>query len=104
MGILSKYRQQIPDSLLMLRLGAKTGNSFIKTVKEDKAYVVYIQKGSSQIQAKETKTLNASTMVVFSGDLDKAIASMIIANGAAAMGKDVTLFFTFWGLKYFTQT
>ncbi len=77
----------------------KTGNSFIKTVKEDKAYVVYIQKGSSQIQAKETKTLNASTMVVFSGDLDKAIASMIIANGAAAMGKDVTLFFTFWGLN-----
>ncbi len=77
----------------------KTGNSFIKTVKEDKAYVVYIQKGSSQIQAKETKALNASTMVVFSGDLDKAIASMIIANGAAAMGKDVTLFFTFWGLN-----
>ncbi len=77
----------------------KTGNSFVKTVKEDKTYVVYIQKGSSQIQAKETKTLNASTMVVFSGDLDKAIASMIIANGAAAMGKDVTLFFTFWGLN-----
>jgi peroxiredoxin family protein len=38
-------------------------------------------------------------MVVFSGDLDKAIASMIIANGAAAMGKEVTLFFTFWGLN-----
>nr|WP_275589259.1 DsrE/DsrF/DrsH-like family protein [Sporohalobacter salinus] len=38
-------------------------------------------------------------MVVFSGDLDKAIASFIIANGAASMGKDVTLFFTFWGLN-----
>ncbi len=38
-------------------------------------------------------------MVVFSGDLDKALASLIIANGAAAMGKDVTLFFTFWGLN-----
>lgn len=40
-----------------------------------------------------------STMVVFSGDLDKAIASFIIANGAAASGKKVTMFFTFWGLN-----
>ena len=39
------------------------------------------------------------TMVVFSGELDKAIASFIIANGAAAMGKKVTMFFTFWGLN-----
>jgi NADPH-dependent 2,4-dienoyl-CoA reductase/sulfur reductase-like enzyme/peroxiredoxin family protein/rhodanese-related sulfurtransferase/TusA-related sulfurtransferase len=39
------------------------------------------------------------TMVVFSGDLDKALASFIIANGAAAMGSKVTLFFTFWGLN-----
>nr|WP_279230332.1 DsrE/DsrF/DrsH-like family protein [Thermohalobacter berrensis] len=38
-------------------------------------------------------------MVVFSGDLDKAIASFIIANGAAAMGRKVTMFFTFWGLN-----
>ena len=38
-------------------------------------------------------------MVVFSGDLDKAIASFIIANGAATMGKKVTMFFTFWGLN-----
>ncbi|MBB3108647.1 NADPH-dependent 2,4-dienoyl-CoA reductase/sulfur reductase-like enzyme/peroxiredoxin family protein/rhodanese-related sulfurtransferase/TusA-related sulfurtransferase [Paenibacillus phyllosphaerae] len=40
-----------------------------------------------------------TTMVVFSGDLDKAIASFIIASGAAAMGKKVTMFFTFWGLN-----
>ncbi len=39
------------------------------------------------------------TMVVFSGDLDKALAAFIIANGAAAMGSKVTLFFTFWGLN-----
>ena len=39
------------------------------------------------------------TIVVFSGDLDKAMAAFIIANGAAAMGKKVTLFFTFWGLN-----
>ena len=39
------------------------------------------------------------TLVVFSGDLDRAIASFIIANGAAAMGNQVTMFFTFWGLN-----
>ena len=37
-------------------------------------------------------------MVVFSGDLDKAIAAFIIATGAAAMGLEVSMFFTFWGL------
>ena len=37
-------------------------------------------------------------MVVFSGDLDKAIAAFIIANGAVSMGRKVTMFFTFWGL------
>ncbi|WP_281168111.1 DsrE/DsrF/DrsH-like family protein [Desulfoscipio gibsoniae] len=38
-------------------------------------------------------------MIVFSGDLDKVMAAFIIANGAAAMGDDVTMFFTFWGLN-----
>ena len=42
---------------------------------------------------------NDKTMVVFSGDLDKALASFIIANGALAMGSKVTMFFTFWGLN-----
>jgi NADPH-dependent 2,4-dienoyl-CoA reductase/sulfur reductase-like enzyme/peroxiredoxin family protein/rhodanese-related sulfurtransferase/TusA-related sulfurtransferase len=39
------------------------------------------------------------TLVVFSGDLDKVLAAFVIANGALAMGNDVTLFFTFWGLS-----
>jgi len=39
------------------------------------------------------------TNVVFSDDLDKALAAFIIANGAASMGYEVTLFFTFWGLN-----
>lgn len=39
------------------------------------------------------------TNVVFSNDLDKALAAFIIANGAATMGYDVTLFFTFWGIN-----
>ena len=45
------------------------------------------------------ETKDGATMVVFSGDLDKALASFIIANGAAAYGKQVTMFFTFWGLN-----
>ncbi|QJD87657.1 DsrE/DsrF/DrsH-like family protein [Cohnella herbarum] len=40
-----------------------------------------------------------TTIVLFSGDLDKAIAAFIIANGAAAYDHDVTIFFTFWGLN-----
>ncbi len=45
------------------------------------------------------KEKNDKTFVIFSGDLDKTIASFIIANGAAAMGRKVTMFFTFWGLN-----
>ena len=40
---------------------------------------------------------NKISMIVFSGDLDKALAAMIIATGAVAMGMDVVMFFTFWG-------
>jgi peroxiredoxin family protein len=40
---------------------------------------------------------NKLTMIVFSGDLDKLLAAMIVATGAAAMGMKVVLFFTFWG-------
>lgn len=38
-------------------------------------------------------------MVVFSGDLDKAIAALIIATGAASLGMETSMFFTFWGLN-----
>lgn len=50
-------------------------------------------------QDSENSAGKETTMVVFSGDLDKAIASFIIATGAAAMGNKVTMFFTFWGLN-----
>lgn len=40
---------------------------------------------------------NKLSMIVFSGDLDKVLASFIIATGAVAMGMDVVMFFTFWG-------
>ena len=42
---------------------------------------------------------NKLSMVVLSGDLDKVFAALIIATGAAASGMEVTMFFTFWGLK-----
>ncbi len=42
---------------------------------------------------------NKLTLVVLSGDLDKVMASFIIATGAAAAGMEVVMFFTFWGLK-----
>ncbi len=45
----------------------------------------------------DTKT--KKTMVVFSGEMDKVLAAFVIANAAAAMGDDVTMFFTFWGLN-----
>lgn len=53
---------------------------------------------SCSIERKSTKG-NGQTMIVFSDDMDKALASFVIANGAVAMGKKVTLFFTFWGLN-----
>ncbi|MDF2923872.1 MAG: hypothetical protein K0R57_2786 [Paenibacillaceae bacterium] len=56
-----------------------------------------IRPSSAHLQS--APSTDGSTMVVFSGDLDKAIASFIIANGAAASGKKVTMFFTFWGLN-----
>ncbi|MGE5633023.1 MAG: DsrE/DsrF/DrsH-like family protein [Caulobacteraceae bacterium] len=43
--------------------------------------------------------MSSKTLIMFSGDLDKAMAGLIIANGAAAMGDDVTMFYTFWGLN-----
>lgn len=44
-------------------------------------------------------TQEKSTIVLFSGEMDKAIAAFIIANGAAAYDHEVTIFFTFWGLN-----
>jgi hypothetical protein len=48
---------------------------------------------------RERTTGNRVTMVVFSGDLDRVMASLVIATGAASMGLDVSMFFTFWGLS-----
>ena len=80
----------------------KTNNTLIDVHKEDKIITAHVQKGlllkqKEGIQVQETKI--GTTIVVFSQDLDKAIAAFIIANGAKSLGKDVSLFFTFWGLN-----
>ena len=61
---------------------------------------VNVEKELAELKAKVDATPgtgNKLTMVVFSGGLDKQLAAMIIATGAAAMGMQVVLFFTFWG-------
>lgn len=58
-----------------------------------------VQKQAKEESATTAKSGNRQTMIVFSDDLDKALASFVIANGAAASGKKVSLFFTFWGLN-----
>ena len=61
------------------------------------AYIKKGKEGDKEVTCSTVK--DGATLVVFSGDLDKAIASFIIATGAASMGKKVTMFFTFWGLN-----
>ena len=58
-----------------------------------------VRKGSGAPASAVHETAEGKTIIVFSGDLDKVLASFIIANGAAAMGRPVTMFFTFWGLN-----
>lgn len=79
---------------------AATNNALISSQLKDGAQHTIIRKGGAKHAYETTKT-NAKkmTIVVFSGDLDKALAAFIIANGAVAMGYETTLFFTFWGLS-----
>ncbi len=52
----------------------------------------------SSLEALNKKTAeNKLAMIIFSGDMDKVLASFVIASGAVAMGMDVVMFFTFWG-------
>lgn len=89
----------------------RTNNELLSREKDKGTIIAYIRKGNKKEAVQNNAPVNApvtagtiaqkdnKTLVVFSGDLDKALASFIIANGAAAMGKKVTMFFTFWGLN-----
>lgn len=76
----------------------RTGNHLDDLRVEDGIIKVQITRADKQKSA-VVKEQNDKTFVVFSGDLDKTIAAFIMANGAAAMGRKVTMFFTFWGLN-----
>ncbi len=77
-----------------------TGNIFITRNSEKGKHNVIIEKSSSK-ECKLVSTCDdkGKTFIVFSDDLDKVLASFVLANGAAATGQKVTVFFTFWGLN-----
>lgn len=76
-----------------------TGNRLLSIKTENKIIKAYVQKGGIVMENSVVENNGGQTIIVFSNDLDKAIASFIIANGAAAAGKKVTMFFTFWGIN-----
>ncbi len=78
---------------------SSTGNVLLDAGKDPTGFFAVIRKGGTIDLPKTSSRSNDKAMVVFSGDLDKAIATFIIANGAASMGRKVTLFFTFWGIN-----
>ena len=80
----------------------RTGNRLLKLEVKPDVIEATIQKQNQPPQALAAAQ-NDKTFVVFSGDLDKTIAAFIMANGAAAMGRKVTIFFTFWGLNILSK-
>ena len=77
-----------------------TGNILISNSEEKGKYTVVIEKGSPQACRTATSCDGkAKTLIMFSDDLDKALATFVLANGAAATGQKVSIFFTFWGLN-----
>ena len=82
-----------------------TGNRLVYKSEDKGKYTVVIEKGSS-----DTCTVpaagggRAKTLIMFSDDLDKALATFVLANGAATTGQKVSIFFTFWGLNVIKKT
>ena len=75
-----------------------TGNTLVSVREEDGEVIAVVLKGSSDTSCAVSPPGAGKTLVVFSNDFDRAMAAFIIANGAAAQGSAVTLFFTFWGI------
>ncbi|MEG1935458.1 MAG: DsrE/DsrF/DrsH-like family protein, partial [Rikenellaceae bacterium] len=77
-----------------------TGHNLISNVSDKGRYTVVIEKSAPGACSIVTSCdARAKTFIMFSDDLDKALATFILANGAAATGRKVTIFFTFWGLN-----
>ncbi len=77
----------------------RTGNTFEGMESAKGVSIAKIKKGTPEENASVVNSGNNKNLIVFSGDLDKAIASFIIANASAALGRKVSMFFTFWGLN-----
>ena len=77
-----------------------TGNKLL-SLEYDKGVVNALIEKSEKVDnlSSNNNSGNALTLILFNDDMDKALASFVIANGALAMGKKVTIFFTFWGLN-----
>ncbi|MGL5787008.1 MAG: FAD-dependent oxidoreductase [Bacteroidales bacterium] len=77
-----------------------TGNIMIANSGEKGKYTVVIEKSAPKSCSVVTSCdSKGKTLIMFSDDLDKALATFVLANGAAATGEKVTIFFTFWGLN-----
>lgn len=86
-----------------------TGNRLVESRSEKGRYTVLIEKGSPAVgEASPAQDApsgrRGKTLILFSDDLDKALATFVLANGAAATGQKVTIFFTFWGLNVLKKT
>jgi NADPH-dependent 2,4-dienoyl-CoA reductase/sulfur reductase-like enzyme/peroxiredoxin family protein/rhodanese-related sulfurtransferase/TusA-related sulfurtransferase len=75
-----------------------TGNTLISNITDKGEFIAVIEKGEAQNNVSTPNGGDAKTFIMFSDDLDRALATFVLANGAAATGKKVTIFFTFWGL------
>ncbi|MGL5319087.1 MAG: FAD-dependent oxidoreductase [Bacteroidales bacterium] len=77
-----------------------TGNLLISNAENKGKYSVVIEKQAPKACSMiGTNAPKGKTLIMFSDDLDKALATFVLANGAAATGEKVTIFFTFWGLN-----
>lgn len=76
-----------------------TGNNLIRKETSGGVTTAVISKGSADKKVGMIQNGKEATLIVFSNDFDKALASFVLANGAVASGKKVTMFFTFWGLS-----
>ena len=77
-----------------------TGNKVLSNENKDGKVVAVVEKGPGLVAAAPGVPNNGgTTIVLFSGDMDKALAAMIIAQGTRALGKPATVFCTFWGLN-----
>lgn len=81
---------------------ATTGNKLIEKHEEKGRYTVLLEKGEESCACPSSLPSaggRGKTLILFSDDLDKALATFVLANGAAATGQKVSIFFTFWGLN-----